>query len=651
MNRTRTISFDADFSSFNRSTDEAASRADRALNRANSTHSGADSEMRNTASDIFRQMAEDAEKMSKNQSERNRLIREEITLLQQANMLEEQRARIQAKAKFEDAKEKHKRGQITRTELEKEESEYRRASRQTSEDSSSNRTLTQTLRNYSTHYSSRSLDDNNDEDDGSGNNTVDKKKEKRRGNGDGWSQFGTAMVGGAAGAFGLSAFMGIQSFISKIIHDAEKLDIAKGGIMGLKGQEGKIGASGMGEASGFGLSGADFLTYSKGVGKSLGRANMGDSAINQLAIEKRFGLEDGSLNDLNKTSRMGSYGKNGRGERGIDSSGIVAGMVTELKSSNAYGFKSGDFSLLGEKISDLSSIMESFGENSEGGMGGATASNLISAFSRVGGSFADQRQVGSIGQIDKSIRNPNSEFSQAMMFRAIKAQDPDQSLFDIMKRQEQGATPQNITAVMDVLGKGGDNENTYFNVSQALGLRLGQAQNLTKSYLDPKGDFKDDLNSYETIDNESGGFVNNSRRLGKRAPGTIQQFSASVENLSASKGSQAIQALQPVMETALDAVDVAGDILVTIFKGASTLFEFAKKTTDAFEKYIKPTDDNENPKNGNSSKKPAQGTNAKPGGTSSIDTELLRDIKNILMDGNRMNRTEQLKKSYWDNVG
>lgn len=656
MNRTRTISFDADFSSFNRKTDEAASRADKALNRASGgTSSGSDSDIQERASEIFKQMAQDAEARAQSQSEANRLIREEISLLSQANRLEEQRARTASRERLEAAKMSYNRGALTKAEYEKEQRIYRQSMSEVSSDNASNRVTAQYLRNFLTHYQSKDLDDKKEEYDVEKEGDVDRKKDRRRGGGDsGASAFGYALLGGAAGAFGLSAFMGIQSFISKIIHDAEKLDISRGQFMGLRGQQGKLGLQGLGEAAGFGLSNADFMTYSKGVGTSIGSTNFGAAAINQLAIEKRFGLEDGSLNQLNEAGRMGSYLSRGRVNI-QDSASITEQFVRELKSSNVYGFGKGDFSMLGEKLDDLGSVMENVGENIEGGLGAANASNLISAFSRVGGSFSDQRQVQSIGQIDKAIRNPGNEFSQALMFRAIRSQDPNMSLFEIMKRQEQGATPENITAIMDILGKGEKNENTYFNVAQALGLRLGQAENLTNSYLSPDGAFREDLNTFDLGSSSDTDFIGDSRRLGKRAPGSIQQFSARVENLSASKGSQAIAALQPVMEVALDAVDVAGDILVTIFKGASTLVEFAKKTTDAFEQYMKPlqgSSSNSQQNNQNNTQK-SNGLNQNSGspGTSYIDNEILKDIRDLLMEGNRLNRSEQMKSSYWNNMG
>lgn len=255
---------------------------------------------------------------------------------------------------------------------------------------------------------------------GRGNEGQQENEERDRGS-NGRSAVAGALrsvMSGVLSGLGIAGLFSIAGFIGKMLNEGIELDNAEASTRGL-------GMRGVGSAPGYGKKRAEMLEYSRGVATAAGRADY--QAVNNLAFEKRFSQDENSLLGL-----TGGLRTEGRGRRAGD---VAIEMLNYFKRSDLFNVKRGDFTQLGEKIQFNTHMLEMQG-GQMAATNATTNAQLLELFGRAG--IGDQRTMGYVENINQSIANPNNDFSKAFIFRSLRERNPDMSLFDLMKRQEQG---------------------------------------------------------------------------------------------------------------------------------------------------------------------------------------------------------------------
>ena len=82
-----------------------------------------------------------------------------------------------------------------------------------------------------------------------------------------------------------------------------------------------------------------------------------------------------------------------------------------------------------------------------------SAVNFMSAGMRIGGRFGDDRAAEVYGRMNESIRNPSNPGMKAFIFEMLKRSNPGASFTDIQGMMENGATGDNLRAILPSISK------------------------------------------------------------------------------------------------------------------------------------------------------------------------------------------------------
>ena len=302
----------------------------------------------------------------------------------------------------------------------------------------------------------------NDDSGGGRGSENNKEQERERGRG-----FNSGAVGGAfrnvmsgvLSGLGIAGLFSIAGFIGKMLNEGIELDNAESATRGL-------GMKNIGSGQAFGKKRAEMLQYSREVTTAAGSANY--RASNNLAFEKRFSQDENSL--LGLTAGLRTEGK---GRRAGD---VALEMLNYFKRSDLFNVKRGDFTQLSEKIQFNTRMLEMQG-GQMADTNATTNAQLLELFGKNG--IGDQRSMGYIESINSGITNPGNDFNKAFIFRSLREKNPDMSLFDLMKRQEQGIFGEGtFSQILGDLQKSFKGDQLKMSVGQLFNLKNFQAEQI-----------------------------------------------------------------------------------------------------------------------------------------------------------------------------
>lgn len=613
--------------------------------------------MREQTKQMFEAMVADSEKVNTTLQDRLDMLRQEIAMIEKAGEAERRRGSGAAQYDVNQARQAAASGNLSLENLSKAEDTYRARKSQIRTDDNMQKFQNNELRELFDDYASR--------------------QERSNGGGRGFA-FGAfgggflnrggnaarrgagGFVSGSSGAFGLGMLtsLSVGAMTAYMLQNAEQQEIALGRLRGLGNADVNAGGGVR-----FGLNNADFLNYarqsavSRGTGGSLfvgfggSEQTLNQSATRQLGLERAFGFDPGFLNNLASATRLtgGNFRTFGGNNQGTVE-GALLEMIKTFQNAAVFNLEKGDFTLVGEKVEDLTKLMTLAGSQMEN-VNTTQLSSLMSAFGLVGGSFSDQRQLDTIGRVNQAITNPSNDFTQAVLFRALGAQNPDADLFDIMKQQELGAMdPGNIKAVLELLTNRGTagGKDVMYNVSKALNLRLSQAEELVNAYTGTGGGkirgalsqgFSPNPLGFEQGQNEFDSFLQSFLNKGATTPGTIQAFRAQMESEAAGLGSELMPLIKPLMDAGMQGIKIASSGIVEGFKIG----------TEIFSSSIAPLFGGGKKKSSGITKKGGNGEGPETDkGTGAVDMDqtntILRDIQYLLGGGKEPSK---LSRTYW----
>lgn len=208
---------------------------------------------------------------------------------------------------------------------------------------------------------------------------------------------------------------------------------------------GRGGNGGKGGASDFGLDNKEYKEFILSVAKSRGSAtNVEEVAYNQMTMQKAYGLSG------QEASKFNSFNFQDVSKR--DSGTIIADILNRSEKQGILGVSGRDFSRLPEKLEQVGSIMsmqKASGETADSN----TAIDLLMAGQKIGGRFGDDRASESFGRINESIKSPDNPGMKAYMYEMLRKANPDASYTDIQAKMENGASKENLQAILPEINK------------------------------------------------------------------------------------------------------------------------------------------------------------------------------------------------------
>lgn len=228
----------------------------------------------------------------------------------------------------------------------------------------------------------------------------------------------------------------IASVIAKGLADgyqAMKKDMDIGRVLSdaLSTRYGYAGAS-------TGMSQTEFMDFAYGTAKSRGGdQNITRDATDRAYLKQAYGLEDGDMRQFDKFFHSG----------GSEASTIIADILKRSESKGILGVDRGDFSRIPqilEQVSGLMGMQKASGEKVNEGF----AIEMALRGQNIGGRFADDRLGEVMGRINNSIQNPSNGGMRAYIFEMLKRANPNASYTDVLGMQENGASGENLQAIL-----------------------------------------------------------------------------------------------------------------------------------------------------------------------------------------------------------
>ena len=286
------------------------------------------------------------------------------------------------------------------------------------------------------------------------------------------TKFTGALYGGLVGAtyFGAGMAPMVQAANDREEQEKKSRALNKASRKAIVSNE-SIGANiGLGLDSGEADQLAAQYARASGSGRSL-RENVFES----YAIQKSFGLDQGSMIDQEKLSRI-------TGTQGAQN---VANIITTMKRQGII--KGNDYSDLPQLIQTQNQFLQ---EQSKlmSNPNSINAASMVATMRQIGGGFTGERLGERMSTINQSLISPQGDFGQAMSFSALTSLPGGQnaSYFDLVKKQQGGLGTEGFLGAMlkqlsDQYG-GASSEGFKVGAMDMLGLGAEDTERLTNFY-------------------------------------------------------------------------------------------------------------------------------------------------------------------------
>lgn len=343
------------------------------------------------------------------------------------------------------------------------------------------------------------------------------------------SKGGRGLVSQSANALmsatSLATFATVGGIIAKLVHEGSQLQEQGGRLRARTGID--YESSDLGIATGMGVKSADFAGYAFDVSRNRGKRTSINEAYQLMATEKGFGMDFGETGSLVKMNRFAGGGSTSRD---------IQDFIKISKDSGL--FKGGDFSDISDRLDILAQLTKDQTSVLETG-DLQTNSQIMAAFTKVGGSFGDKETQGQrISTMSQALANPNNDFKQAFIYSVLKGIKPDASMFELGEMQEKGlAQPGFLSGVMGKLGgMGGSQSSKMISMMKMFGLSHAQARALFNAQQESPDIFSS-IGSESDLNNiyKKYGDVGVTGRA-ENATGTINKMMANLNDVAAQGG-------------------------------------------------------------------------------------------------------------------
>jgi len=464
----------------------------------------------------------DQQKLSGN--ERIRQMREELTQAERALRIETERARLAEKMRFQNRMRDAVDANATPEEQRSIRDEHRQNSQGIEEAFAVQVLQLRNLRGLAAADAQNIRADS-----GGGGDDKDKNNENQgRAHATVLGGAFRSVMSGVLQGLGVAGLFSIAGFIGKMLNEGIELDNAEASTRGLGMRNVKGGTQ-------FGKKRAEMLQYSRETAVAAGRADY--DALNNLTVEKRFSQDENSLQGLTAGLRT-----EGKGRKAGD---VTVEMLNYFKRSDLFNVKRGDFTQLGEKIQFNTRMLEMQGGQMQ--MTNATTNaQILELFGKAG--IGDQRSMGFVESINSSITNPNNDFSKAFIMRSLRERNPDASLFELMKKQEEGIFGEgNFGQMLGDLQRTFQGDQLKMSVAQLFGLKNHQAEQI--SGMSPADAARigsqEDINTYL----KGQGETPMTAQTGQGGVGVMSRRMAEMNDWFAGNGVQAIRKIDEYITT------------------------------------------------------------------------------------------------------
>lgn len=253
-----------------------------------------------------------------------------------------------------------------------------------------------------------------------------------------------------------------------------------------------------------GMDSNDYAAFALQTAQSRGSGeNIGQETIRRAYLKNAFGMSDGDNQQFDKFKFQG----------GSDPTVIIAEILKRSESKGLLGVDKGDFARIPQALQTVSGIM-SMQKNSSETVDEGYAANLLMSGQGIGGRFADDRLGGVMQGMNAGIQSPQNGGMKAYIFEMLKRANPNASYTDILAKQEEGASADNMKAILPDIMRMPQGEMRRMILKQ-LGMkqqdanRLDSDGNLDKflSATEGTGKMQKDDNVYEKIRSRSDSFV------------------------------------------------------------------------------------------------------------------------------------------------
>lgn len=270
--------------------------------------------------------------------------------------------------------------------------------------------------------------------------------------------------------------------------------------------------------------------------------NLTDKAENTAALEKAYGLDQGTLMglmDLQRSSQM----------QNRDIVRLTSGV---LKSGSGGIFKD-DRTFLGEFLQKNFTGLQRELLKGQSYVASGTTMDILKRFDSMGGEFGarDPRSMGLISQIQNSLANPGSDNMKALSFQALRQANPSMGIADLMLEREKGlASPTYLKSMLGyVNAMGGDDQMKRLNIAGMFGVN----QSAAKRIFEHQAALTSGKISISELTGDSEASI---RAQGKRNTSPLQTQQADLENTFVENVLTAMNKVTGMMEHVFGALTV-----------------------------------------------------------------------------------------------
>jgi hypothetical protein len=210
-------------------------------------------------------------------------------------------------------------------------------------------------------------------------------------------------------------------------------------------------------------------------------ANMQTEALQRQTLENAYPIQDQDIAGFDRFYKMRNDGTMSD-KSGMDAVRTITDILARSERQGILGVSQQDFTMLPEKIGQVQAIMGMQFGNGER-TNAADAVNMMLAGDKIGGRFSDSRLSEVMGRIDGSIKNPSGPGMRAFLFNQLRNANPGASYTDILGQMENGASGQNLQAILPTISnmpQGELRRMVLFQLTKNMqdAIRLDQSGNL-----------------------------------------------------------------------------------------------------------------------------------------------------------------------------
>lgn len=195
----------------------------------------------------------------------------------------------------------------------------------------------------------------------------------------------------------------------------------------------------------FGMDNKEYKEFILSAAKSRGSAtNIEDIAKKEMSLIKGYGLSDNEVQSFDKFNYQDVNQRDG--------TMVIVDILSRAEKDGILGVSGGDFSRLPEKIEQVSNIM-AFQKMSGEKVDSVGAVNFMQAGAQIGGRFGDDRASEVYGRMNESIKNPGNPGMKAYIYEMLRKANPNASFTDLQGQMENGASGENLKAILPSIAK------------------------------------------------------------------------------------------------------------------------------------------------------------------------------------------------------